>query len=1080
MKKIFYYLLIGIILLSNIQFSTIHATTNEEINGENLKVIQLQEDYSIQHIELTKGSTLFVKNMNEKEVEIQYADTIEILPSEIVEVMEQDNLPFYDDANVNYTSIIMDEDTYWSSQNEQSHLHIPAGYPVQVVDKAKEQYILIGNIAFYQSIDETQQESKADEEVIIAHKEETDQKDSTGSVNNNDNIQDENSSNNEDEVIDPWRESNARYFQVVEDNLPVYDNRTGELVKIGELVKGDTYPINRDYGNWHVVTYGDIKGYVLKSKTIPSKSSEIRNENKRYKTTNRTITVPNRVSVYDNSGSNLQEFGILEKGSKIKITSDYGNWWRIIFAGRIGYIQKSEVNNQFLKSDKYFIPLENNLPIYDNRTGKLIKIGELVKGQSYPIARDYGNWHEIRFGSYKGYVRKDKTAPSTGSTIRNQNSTYKNTNREVKVVHDIPVYDNTLGKLVKFGVITKNTNIAILSDYGNWWRVLFSDRVGYISKTSTEINFIKSDRYFKADQNLPVYDNRSGKLVEIGKLKSGQTYRRVSDYGNWHRIQFNNHYGYVKKDGTSVAINPRIPNLNKSYKRTSERFRASIDLPVYDNSSGKLVEFGTIRKNQTYYITNDYGNWYRIIFADRVGYINKEQVTGLFNKNTKYFQAKTNAPIYDNRSGSLVKVGEVIAGQAYERVRDYGNWHQIRFGNYYGYVHKDNTLPLNKYTYKNRRNNTFSLGTLRAKRNTHIYDNTGSKLVPFATLQSGKQLTVTREYGKWLEVNIAGRYGYISKSDVTANIMVAKNIVNPKTTYTYEMMQDDIEQLKAQYPGLITSKVIGKSVDGRNIYAVKLGKGKTEIFMNGSHHAREWLTTNLLMEMIDTYSQAYVKNTTVGGYNARKILNNTSIWFVPMVNPDGVSLVQKGAFSAKRPAEVIRINGGSTNFNRWKANIRGVDLTRQYLADWGNIRNNRTSPSYMNHKGIAPLNEPETKAVYNFTNQHNFKTAVSYHSSGEVLYWDYKLKSGTVQRSLSYRLANMIRNKTGYRLVMAGPNPSGGGYTDWFIQSKRLPAFTPEISPYVGERPVPISYFDSIWRKNQAIGLMLAEEAYRR
>src|SRR5690606_27550636 len=137
---------------------------------------------------------------------------------------------------------------------------------------------------------------------------------------------------------------------------------------------------------------------------------------------------------------------------------------------------------------------------------------------------------EIRFGSYKGYVRKDKTAPSTSSTIRNQNSTYKNTNRKVKVIHDIPVYDNTSGKLVKFGVITKNTNIAILSDYGNWWRVLFSDRVGYISKASTEINFIKSDRYFKADQNLPVYDNRSGKLVEIGKLKSGQTYRRVSDY----------------------------------------------------------------------------------------------------------------------------------------------------------------------------------------------------------------------------------------------------------------------------------------------------------------------------------------------------------------------------------------------------------------------------------------------------------------------------------------------------------------------------------------------------------------------
>src|SRR5699024_9203394 len=131
------------------------------------------------------------------------------------------------------------------------------------------------------------------------------------------------------------------------------------------------------------------------------------------------------------------------------------------------------------------------------------------------------------------------------------------------------------------------------------------------------------------------------------------------------------------------------------------------------------------------------------------------------------------------------------------------------------------------------------------------------------------------------------------------------------------------------------------SVDGRNIYAIKLGKGKTEIFMNGSHHAREWLTTNLLMEMIDVYSQAYANNSKVAGYNARQILNNASIWFVPMVNPDGVTLVQKGALSAKRPAEVIRINDGSTNFNRWKANIRGVDLNRQYPADWAHIQRNR-------------------------------------------------------------------------------------------------------------------------------------------
>src|SRR5699024_9464769 len=148
---------------------------------------------------------------------------------------------------------------------------------------------------------------------------------------------------------------------------------------------------------------------------------------------------------------------------------------------------------------------------------KLIKIGELIKGQSYPINRDYGNWHEIKFGNYYGYVHKNGTAPNTGSSIQNKNITFSNTSRVVNLIRDTPVYDNSTGKLVEFGKINRNVKIALLSDYGNWWRILFGDRVGYISKSTTQIDFTKSDKYFKAEEDLSVYDNRTGKLVQIGK-----------------------------------------------------------------------------------------------------------------------------------------------------------------------------------------------------------------------------------------------------------------------------------------------------------------------------------------------------------------------------------------------------------------------------------------------------------------------------------------------------------------------------------------------------------------------------------
>lgn len=291
-------------------------------------------------------------------------------------------------------------------------------------------------------------------------------------------------------------------------------------------------------------------------------------------------------------------------------------------------------------------------------------------------------------------------------------------------------------------------------------------------------------------------------------------------------------------------------------------------------------------------------------------------------------------------------------------------------------------------------------------------------------------------------------------------------------------MVSDISKLKRTYPDLITVKIIGKSEYGRNIYAVSLGKGTPTTFINGSHHAREWLTTTLNMNMIDQYAQAYRKNQKIKGYSARSILNSTTIWFIPMVNPDGVTLQQQGlkAFPKSLHKSLIKMNGGSKNFKRWKANGKGVDLNRQYNAGWKTIKS-PASPSFKNYKGKTPESAAETKALLKFVSAINPEMAVSYHSSGKMLFWNYKQPKSTYYRDLKY--ANTIKKMTGYRLMKAGKNPSGGGFTDWFIESKKRPAFTPEISKYYYETSPPLSEFKGAWKENQAVGLYTASESFK-
>lgn len=296
-------------------------------------------------------------------------------------------------------------------------------------------------------------------------------------------------------------------------------------------------------------------------------------------------------------------------------------------------------------------------------------------------------------------------------------------------------------------------------------------------------------------------------------------------------------------------------------------------------------------------------------------------------------------------------------------------------------------------------------------------------------------------------------------------------VVNPKVqNYTYVQMLKDMRTLEAMYPNLITTTTIGRSLDGRDIYAIKLGNGKTEVLFNGSAHAREHMNTNLLMKMIDEYAYAYANGSNIDGFNVKQVLDRTSMWFVPMNNPDGVTLVQLGpdALSSKIANNAIKINGGSRNFSSWKANARGVDLNRNYPTLWKTVRNDPGRPSESHYKGPTPLSEPESQVMYKFILSKNFKTLVDYHSSGEVL---YARKPGHIE--------NVVSKKTGYSIIDETFFTSGGDLPTWYTLEFGLPGLTPEISPYVGPRPVPVANWDSIWRKNHSVGLIVADEAYR-
>ena len=298
------------------------------------------------------------------------------------------------------------------------------------------------------------------------------------------------------------------------------------------------------------------------------------------------------------------------------------------------------------------------------------------------------------------------------------------------------------------------------------------------------------------------------------------------------------------------------------------------------------------------------------------------------------------------------------------------------------------------------------------------------------------------------------------------------NVVDTNVNYTYGIMKKDIEGLVARYP-FIETGIAGKSVLGKNLYYIKIGSGPNQVFYNGSHHALEWITSPLLMKFVEDFSKAYVDGGTIKGYNIRSIFNKSSIYIIPMVNPDGVDLVIDG-LQKESPYyyKLIEWNKGNTDFSKvWQANIKGVDLNHNYDASWNLSKQAEaaygiTGPGPTRYSGTYPESEPESRAIANFTRNYNFRLVIAYHSQGEVIFWTY---SNIVPKD-SVFIAELFSRVSGYTLSEPIGIVSYAGYKDWFIAKYVRPGFTIEVGQ--GKNPIALNQFDKIYKDNIEVLLL--------
>ncbi|WP_372365086.1 DUF2817 domain-containing protein [Candidatus Uabimicrobium sp. HlEnr_7] len=209
-------------------------------------------------------------------------------------------------------------------------------------------------------------------------------------------------------------------------------------------------------------------------------------------------------------------------------------------------------------------------------------------------------------------------------------------------------------------------------------------------------------------------------------------------------------------------------------------------------------------------------------------------------------------------------------------------------------------------------------------------------------------------YATPYQVGLLKTKGY----QVVANPVVIGKNTRDAAYHTYETLTAELQKLAADHSDIAQLHTIGKSVEGRELWVIKISDNVTE---NEAEPEFKYISSMHGDEVVGKELMMYLINDILNNYGKRdditRLVNETQIWIMPSMNPDG------------------------------------TESHRRYNADWVDL--NRNFPDVEDDKKNNPDGRAtETQLLMHFNQKHNFVLSINFHGGAVVVNYPWDTKSG--------------------------------------------------------------------------------------
>ncbi|NLK94402.1 MAG: SH3 domain-containing protein, partial [Clostridiales bacterium] len=270
------------------------------------------------------------------------------------------------------------------------------------------------------------------------------------------------------------------------------------------------------------------------------------------------------------------------------------------------------------------------------------------------------------------------------------------------------------------GYLNNGTNIEVVGEEGDWYKIKFNGEIAYVSKeyvnienglSTASLSISGKGQVVNVSSELRIRQAASTSSAIIGTLKNGETFDIISKSGGWYNIKTGSIIGFVSGEyvkeiqstSSSESSSGSTTNLNGTVVNVSSNLR------VRAGASTSTSVLGYLLNGEKVNVIGEEGNWYKIKYNNTTGYVAKEyiQVSGgtsttpsapetpstpsapeATNKTGKVINISSNLNVRSGAGTNYSVIGYLYNGNTVTITGESGNWYAISYNGTTGYVAK--------------------------------------------------------------------------------------------------------------------------------------------------------------------------------------------------------------------------------------------------------------------------------------------------------------------------------------------------------------------------------------------------------